>query len=72
MQVMVGLSDRYGKGDNPPVHLVLNVAGRLVLSCTGGAASGVHEVAFEDVLGELGCSRCAGFWRKVMVQPSST
>ena len=71
MKVKLGHSGQFGRGFSPSVHLVVEVADRQVLSCTGGAVKDVREFDFEHVLQELRCNRCSRFWRKAMVQPST-
>lgn len=61
MNVMVGNSDRWGRFGDAPVHVVVEVANRQVLACTGGAAARVRPVSFDAVFEELGCAPCRAF-----------
>ncbi len=65
MNVPIGSSDRWGRA-SPPTHLVVHVANRQVLACTGGASANVTLVPFDAVNEELGCGPCRAFWKRVM------
>ncbi len=64
MIVTVGLSQRFGHGEGSPVHLLVAVAGRDVLACTGGPAKDRRPVPLAGVWEELGCQTCRSFWRR--------
>lgn len=69
MNVVVGNSARWGYGSPSapaPVHLVVEVGGRKILACTGGAVQEPRDVAFDQVLSELDCGPCRKFWTRVM------
>ena len=63
MDVIVGHSQRWRGGG----HLVVEVANRHVLACTGGAADGLSRVPFDAVLEELTCGPCRAFWKRAML-----
>jgi Family of unknown function (DUF6248) len=71
VDVSVGTSERWGRyQEHAPVHVV-DVANRLVLACTGGAATRVRRVPFDAVREELGCQPCAKFWKRLMTIPNA-
>ena len=67
MDVRLGHSDRYGG----PVHLIVDVGGRKVLACTGGASKNLSAVPFEQVRENLDCGPCRRFWARVIKAPSA-
>ena len=71
VNVVVGLSDRWGRGPSPPTHLVVEVANRQVLACTGGAARGLEGVPFDAVFEEVSCAPCRAFWRRTVRVPNA-
>lgn len=71
MNVTIGKSDRWGRGDSAPPHLVVDVANRQVLACTGGAAAHIQPVPFDAVNEELTCGPCRAFWRRVFKVPNA-
>jgi hypothetical protein len=71
MDVTVGTSDRWGRGESPPLHLIVEVANRQVLACTGGAGGRLRPVPFDAVNEELGCGPCRQFWRRVFKTPNA-
>ena len=71
MQVKIGKSDRWGRGPHAPTHLIVEVANREVLACTGGASASVTVAPFDAVREELGCGPCRTFWRRVVLVPNA-
>lgn len=67
MDVTVGHSQRWRGGG----HLVVEVANRHVLACTGGAADGLRQVPFDAVREELVCGPCRAFWKRTMFVPNA-
>ena len=67
MNVEVGHSQRWGHGEDPPVHLVVQVAARRVLACTGGAVDRRRSVPFDRVLEDVDCAACRKFWKHALV-----
>jgi hypothetical protein len=57
MDVQLGHSDRYGG----PVHLIVDVGGRKVLACAGGASKNLSAVPFEQAGEGLDCDLCRRF-----------
>ena len=57
MDVRLGHSDRYGS----PVHLIVDVGGRKVLACAGGASKNLSAVPFEQAGEGLDCDLCRRF-----------
>jgi len=57
MDVRLGHSDRYGG----PVHLIVDVGGRKVLACAGGASKNLSAVPFEQAGEGLDCDLCRRF-----------
>lgn len=70
MDVSVGCSQRFGRGEDAPVHLLVVAAGREVLSCTGGLAKSRRTVPFAGVWEELNCQPCRSFWKRTASLPS--
>lgn len=66
MNVTAGHSKRWGYGPDAPVHLVVQVAGRRVLACTGGAVDRPRDVPFDQVRGDLSCAPCRKVWTGVL------
>ena len=54
MDVQLGHSDRYGG----PMHLIVDVGGRKVLACAGGASKNLSAVPFEQAGEGLDCDLC--------------
>ncbi|WP_380169651.1 hypothetical protein [Jannaschia sp. R86511] len=71
MQVTIGTSDRWGRNGEAPTHLVVDIANRQVLACTGGAGARVHGVPFDAVHEELTCGPCRAFWKRTMKAPNA-
>ena len=65
MDVTVGITNR---AEMPPrrVHLAVQVGGRNVLACSGGAVADPRPVPFDTVLAELDCSAGRKFWNRAM------
>jgi hypothetical protein len=53
------------------VHVVVDVANRRVLVCSGGEAANIRVVPFDAVNEELGCPPCRKFWRRLMKVPNA-
>lgn len=69
MNVTVVLSARWGfgsAGQVPPAHLAVEVGGRTVPACTGGAVDRARQLPFDQVLAELHCGPCRKFWNRVV------
>ena len=67
MNVDVGQSARYGRfSQDPPTHLIVEVGGRKVLACTGGAVNEPRALDFDQALAELDCAPCRKFWKSAM------
>lgn len=67
MNVTVAHSERWSYiSADPPDHLVVEVAGRRVLACTGGAHCDPRSVPFDQVLAELDCGPCRKIWNRVL------
>jgi hypothetical protein len=66
MDVQLGHSDRYGG----PAHLIVDVGGRQVLACSGGASKNLRAVPFEQVREGLDCGLCRKFWTRAIKAPS--
>lgn len=64
MDVTVGHSQRFARGPDSPVHLLVIAAGREVLACTGGPVTDRKAVPFAGVWEELGCQPCRSFWKR--------
>lgn len=59
MDVSVGKPARWGYiSQDPPTDLVADVAGRSCLACTGGSASAVPTIPYEQVNTALNCGPC--------------
>ena len=72
MDVSVDTSERWGRFQaDAPVHVVIDVANRLVLACTGGQVANIRAVPFDAVHEELGCAPCRKFWGRVMKVPNA-
>lgn len=72
VDVSVGTSERWGRYQpEAPVHVVVDVANRHVLACTGGQAANVRPVPFDAVRGEIGCAPCRKFWGRLMKVPNA-
>ena len=65
MDVTVGITNR---AEVPPrrVHLAVQVGGRTVLACSGGAVGDPRSVPFDTVLAHLDCAACRKFWNRAM------
>jgi hypothetical protein len=68
VQVPIGESARFGP-EIKPTHLVIRVAEREALACTGGQAVAVRGVPFGQALQSLECGDCRRRWRKIMKLP---
>lgn len=72
MDVTIGHSLRWGRTTpSAPCHLIVDVANRQVLACTGGAGDRMKAVPFDAVIEELTCGPCRAFWRRVMTAPNA-
>ena len=72
MKVLVGVSDRWVRTRHEaPVHLLVDVANRQVLACTGGAAAALRPVPFDAVREGLVCGPCRTFWRRASTAPNA-
>jgi len=71
MNVTVGTSERWGRGSDAPIHLVVDVANRQVLACTGGASAQMRPVPFDAVYEELVCGPCRAFWKRAARTPNA-
>ena len=72
VDVAVGTSERWGRYQpDAPIHVVVDVANRFVLACTGGQAANRRLVPFDAVYEELGCQPCRKFWSRLMKAPNA-
>lgn len=63
MNVKIGASKRWGH-DSSPRRLIVDVANRDVLACTGCAGDKIRRVPFDAVREELTCGPCRAFWKR--------
>ncbi len=65
MDATVGVTSRAEMAPRH-VHLAVQVGGRTVLACNGGAVGDPRSVPFDTVLAELDCGPCRKFWNRAM------
>ncbi|HEX2806942.1 MAG TPA: hypothetical protein VHN80_12310 [Kineosporiaceae bacterium] len=72
MNVTVGTLEPSVRGVSAPmVHLVVEVANRQVLACTGGVGTRLRTVPLDAVFEELTCGPCRAFWKRTVGTPSA-